>query len=443
MEARIKGLGENRLNSSEPLNIPSSKSHTIRALLIASMAAGESRLLNPLNSADAHSCAEACRAFGAVIDMNGRTADGRALWTVTGNSGTFPWKISPIDVGNSGTTLYLASGLAALADTAVHFTGDEQIQSRPAEPLLASLSDLGASVIISGKNGSPPFSITGPLRGGRTPIECPTSQYLSSLLICAPLASGDSLIEVPLLMEKPYVEMTLRWLDRQGIEYINEGFRSFRVPGGQRYRSFEAEIPGDFSSAAFPLCAAAVTGSRLSIGGLDITDSQGDKAVLDYLEQMGCLVEIENPSGPGIISVTGPGHPDNPASRLRGAELDLNDTPDALPAMAAAACFAEGDIRLYNVPQARLKETDRISVMRQELTKLGASIEEFEDGMLIHGNPARPLRGFRVSGHGDHRVVMSLAVAALAAEGETVISDAEAVDITYPGFFDQLESITR
>jgi len=426
MDITIENLKDKKLKSSARITIPSSKSHTIRALLIAAMADGRSRLLNPLDSADARSCIDACRAFGAVIDT-GETEDGIPVWSVDGNRGIFPENIKTIDVGNSGTTLYLAAGLAALSGAEIRFTGDNQIQNRPVKALLDALSDFGTSVSIDGD--SPPFSILGPLRGGETSIECPTSQYLSSLLLCTPLAGGKSVINVPLLMEQPYVEMTLRWLDSQGIKYTNYDFRRFTVPGRQKYRAFESRIPGDFSSAAFFLCAAAITGSQISLDGLDVNDSQGDKAILDYLSVMGCRVE----TGPDSVTITGP-------EKLSAASLDLNDTPDALPAMAVTACFAEGETVLHNVPQARLKETDRIAVMAQELSRLGADISEREDGLIIRGG--KPLSGCRVEGHGDHRVVMALAIAALRTEGKTIITDSEAVNITYPGFFDQLSSLT-
>ncbi len=440
MEIKITGLNGKKLNNAAVITVPSSKSHTIRALLIASMAEGESLLLNPLDSADARSCMEACRKFGASVFTENTTPEGLPMWKVRGNSGIFPKDIGTIDVGNSGTSLYLAAGIAALSGSEARFTGDEQIRRRPAKPLLDALADLGAAINISGTDGCPPFTVKGPIKGGETSVECPTSQYLSSLLICTPLASAGSkppvsVINVPMLMEKPYVEMTLRWLEKQQIKYSNEDFKRFTVSGGQKYQRFESVIPGDFSSAAFPLCAAAITGSKLRLAGLDITDSQGDKAVLGYLEKMGCVISIDAPSADGVsgglITITG-------TEKLKAAAIDLNDTPDALPAMAVAACFAEGETKLFNVPQARLKETDRISVMKQELSKLGADIGEMPDGLVIRGG--RKLRGCRVEGHGDHRVVMSLAVAGLAADGETVITDAEAVDITYPGFFEMLKS---
>ncbi len=401
--------------------IPASKSHTIRALLLAAAAEGTSTIRNPLISKDTESCIRAVEQLGAEVT----TAPG--FWKIKGTGKTFCAKASEggltIDTGNSGTTLYLAAGLAALSSTPVTFTGDEQIQSRSAENLLKSLRDLGASVTCTNKEGYPPFTIRGPIRGGNTSITCPTSQYLSSLLLCTPLADGNTEIEVPLLREQPYVEMTLAWLDEQGIVYKNENFNRFSIPGGQAFHPFTKQIPGDFSSAAFFFCAAALTGSTITLEGLDITDSQGDKAVISMLEEMGCQFE----KGKDFVRIFG--------RPLTGCVLDLNNTPDALPALAVTACFAEGETRLIHVPQARLKETDRIAVMRTELAKMGADIEELPDGLVIHG---KQLKGAAVSGHDDHRVIMALAIAGLGAEGQTVIDDDAAVSVTFPEFFNLL-----
>ena len=266
-----------------------------------------------------------------------------------------------------------------------------------------------------------PKAHRGRITGGRTEIRAVTSQFLSSLLVSAPLAERDTEIRVLQLNEAPYVEMTLAWLEGLGVVWERRGWERFSVRGGQGHRAFERRIPGDFSSATFFLCAAAATGSELLVRGLDTADVQGDRAVVGMLAEMGAKVEPV----PGGLRIRG--------GDLRGAEFDLNATPDALPALAAAACFASGETRLRNVPQARLKETDRIAVMARELAKMGADVEELQDGLVIRG---RPLRGARVSGHGDHRVVMALAVAGLAAEGETVVDTAEAVRVTFPTFVD-------
>ncbi len=403
------------------ITIPASKSHTIRALLISAMAKGKSTIINPLDSSDTRSCIAAVKVLGAKVTIK----DDR--WVIEGTGGRISLKNDTIDVGNSGTTLYLAAGLAAIGTEAVTFTGDDQIKSRPVEGLLNSLRELGAEITLSGKNGCPPFTVKGPLTGGKTSIECPTSQYLSSLLLCSPLIDGNSEIKVPLLREQPYVEMTLSWLNEQFIVYRNTDFSHFSIPGNQNYVPFTKQVPGDFSSATFFLCAAALTGSTITLKGLEMSDSQGDKAVVFMLQEMGCHIE----TGPDFIRISGQLH--------EGCEFDLNDTPDALPALAVTACFIDGETRLVNVPQARMKETDRISVMKEELEKMGACIEELPDGLIITGNGK--LKGTNVSGHGDHRIIMALAIAALASEGSTIIDDISAVSITFPNFFELLDTI--
>lgn len=403
------------------VEIPGSKSHTIRAVAIAALAEGDSSIREPLESADTLSAVTAYRALGADIE----TSPG--LWKVKGTGGKLRAPDNVVDVGNSGTTLRVAMGSAALlSEGMVVFTGDHQIRSRPAGPLCQSLCDLGASVRSTRGNGCAPLVVEGRLSGGKTSIKAVTSQYLSSLLMCCPLAENDSTIKVPLLNEAPYVNITLDWLERQGIHVEWDDFTEFHIPGGQSYKPVDRRIPGDFSSATFFLAAGALPGNAIDSVGLDMTDTQGDKAVVDYLMQMGAEIEVKE----GRVSVR--------AAKLVGCELDLNATPDALPMMAALACFAEGTTRLVNVPQARLKETDRISVMKEELEKLGAKIEELEDGLVIHQSQ---LHGAEVQGHDDHRVVMALAIAATQIREETVIHGYEAVAITFPGFAEALETL--
>ena len=215
------------------------------------------------------------------------------------------------------------------------------------------------------------MEIGGSLTGGHTSIECFTSQYLSSLLLCTPLAPKDTVIDVTLLNEPDYVKMTCDWLDKQGIKYSNENMKRFEIKGGQSYKSFDLPIPADFSSATFFMCAAAILKGDVTLTGLDFNDSQPDKAVADYLKAMGAQIKISGSS----VRIKG--------GSLKGIEIDMNKTPDALPAMAVTAAFAEGETRLVNVPQARSKETDRIACMAQELKKMGADIEELPDGLII------------------------------------------------------------
>jgi 3-phosphoshikimate 1-carboxyvinyltransferase len=402
------------------VTIPGSKSHTIRAVAIASLAQGASRIEAPLDSGDARSAVRAFTALGAKVNCEPE------VWTVTGNEPHAPEDV--VDVGNSGTTVNVAMGSAALVRKGFTvFTGDHQIRRRPSGALLAALNDLGAWAESTRGNGCPPVVIRGRLKGGTTSIECKTSQYLTSLLLNCPLADGDTVIKVPLLLEKPYVEITLDWLARQGIKLEHDDDLSeFRIPGRQSYKAFSRRIPADFSSATFFLCAGALGDNDVIVRGLDLDDPQGDKAVIDYLRQMGARVDIE---ANGIRVRPG---------TLKGCEIDMNATPDALPMMSVLACFASGKTTLGNVANARIKETDRIATMREELTKLGAKVIEKPAGLIIEGSK---LTGAEVDGHDDHRIAMALAVAGCSIPGKTIVGTAESATITFPTFTDCMRGI--
>jgi len=405
------------------VSIPGSKSHTIRAVTIASLADGQSTIQNPLVSNDTLSAVNCYRAFGATIDTGNEK-----MWKVVGTGGRLSIPAGIIDVGNSGTTLRIALGSAALLDkdATVTFTGDEQIRSRPIGPLLTSLCALGAQARSVNNNGKAPVEIAGKLVGGATTIECVTSQYLSSLLLAAPLAAKDTHIEVTLLNEPDYVQMTLDWLDKQGIKYENDRMRHFRIAGGQKYNAFDSAIGADFSSATFFLCAAAIAGADVTIEGLDFSDSQPDKAVADYLCSMGADISIAKDT----VHVKG--------SKLTGTVIDMNRTPDALPAMAVVAAFAAGTTKLVNVAQARNKETDRISCMASERKKMSADGEELPDGLIIRQSQ---LSAAQLDGRSDHRIVMALGLAGVAVEGQTVIDTAEAINVTFPDYVELMKSL--
>jgi len=408
-----------RLNGT--ITVPPSKSHTIRAVIIGALAGGTSVIEAPLSSGDTRSAVEAVRAFGATVET------GPSSWTITGVGGRPRVPKEAVDVGNSGTTLYLIMGTAALADGWSELTGDEQIRRRTAQPLIDAFGGLGVEVTSVRGNGMAPIRVHGPLRGGSTSVKGISSQYLSSLLLACPLGEGDSDIAITDLNERPYVRMTLSWLDAQGIVYdIDDGMTRAHIPGGQWYRAFERRIPGDFSSATFPLCAAALAGGTVTVEGIEMSDTQGDKRVIDILGEMGASIETADRS----VTVTG--------GPLKAVEVDMNEIPDALPMLAVTACFAEGTTVLRNVAQARIKETDRIAVMAQELSKLGAEVHELPDGLEIRGSG---LHGGRIRGHGDHRIVMAMTVAGLAAQGPVTVDTAEAADITFPGFREGMRAL--
>ena len=404
------------------VRVPGSKSHTIRAIAIAALAPGTSEIRVPLDSADARSARATYAALGAQF------TDEPRLWRVQGTDGQLLVPANVIDVGNSGTTLRLALGSAAMLDAGMAIlTGDKQIRRRTAAPLVQALNGLGANVSSAPGNGCAPFVVGGHLRGGEVSIEAVSSQFLSSLLINTPLADNATDIHVTLLNEAPYVMMTLDWLRRQGIRVdASDDLREFHVPGSQRYRPVELRDSRRFLLGhVLPVCGR--TGcQRHHLPGSGHERHAG--------RQGGGRI----PAGHGSAGAGGGGrHSRIGQAVLRGCEIDLNATPDALPMMAVLACFAMGQTRLVNVPQARMKETDRIAVMAHELARMGAQVKELKDGLIIHESP---LRSARVHGHDDHRVVMALAVAGLMATGgETAVETAEAMEVTYPGFVSDMQ----
>lgn len=404
--------------------IPSSKSQTIRALLISVFSRGVSYIKHPLISDDTESCINAVKAMGADVSIleNGDI-------TVDATYAFSDMDELSIDAGNSGTTEYLSLPMLSSLGIQVNIDGDEMLRKRPLKPLLDALESLGAET--ESTEGFPPASIRGPLDGGECTIECKTSQYLSGLLLGAPLAIGDCHIKCSVLFEKPYVKMTLKWLDDQGIKYrISDDLEEVWVKGGQSYKPLDTYIEGDFSSASFFFVAAAIHGTEVTVEGLDKNSTQGDKEILNILEKMGCSIKWNGMA----VTVKGP-------EKLKGGVFDLNAIPDTLPALSVAAAFAEGDTILGNVEQARIKETDRIKVMRENLNELGVEADERRDALIIHGNGS--VKGGKAKGYGDHRVIMALAILGTRTEEETEIDDVSAASVTFPTFFDLLENLEK
>ena len=404
------------------ITVPASKSQTIRALLIACFSREKSIIRHPLLSHDTEACLAAVRQIGASCSV---AEDGSEI-RVDASGIVLPDKLT-IDAQNSGTTEYLLVPMAASLGIPVTITGDAQLRSRPVGPLAAALRDLGAEAEAT--DGKPPLYLKGPLKGGKTVIECRTSQYLSGLLLGSAMAEGDTEIECSLLYEKPYVSLTLGWLRRQGIEFtITDDYMVSRVKGKQKYHGFDEFINGDWSSASFFLAMAALGGGPVTVRGLDRDDPQGDKAILDVLSAMGA----EHSWDGNAVTVWRRGE-------LKSGTFDLNAIPDTLPVLAVTAACADGTTILGNVPQARIKETDRIACMHEELERLGVRCEETEDSLIIHGTGK--VRGGEVKGHGDHRIIMALATLSAFASSAITIDDEKPAAITFPSFFELLESI--
>lgn len=401
--------------------VPGSKSHTIRAVIAALLSKGTSEILSPLYSADTRSALNAASALGAVVE------ESRELWKITGTGKNFRIPPQAVDLGNSGTTMRIITAAAALGNREITFDGDNSLRSRIMQGELTALTRLGAS--CQSRDGFAPLSVKGPLKGGKTTVDGTTSQYLTALLMALPLAESDSVLDLEFLNEGDYVKITLDWLKNCGISVTAAtDMLHYEIPGNQEYSAFRRVIPADFSTAAFPLGAGLIAGKAVRIANLDFSDLQGDKRVFDHAGKMGGNITRDEQTGDLIVT----------ASTLTGKSFDLNATPDALPLMAVLGCYASGETRLLNVPQARLKECDRIACMTGELRKMGADITELPDGMIIRQSP---LSGAEVNSFGDHRIAMALTVAALGAKGETRIIDAQCSEVTYPGFADDFRAL--
>lgn len=397
------------------LEIPPSKSQTLRALLFASLAKGKSQILNPLHSKDSEAMVSACQLFGAEIT---RTENG---FDITGVGGIPKSAENVIDAGNSGIVLRFCTAIGALMDQPVVLTGDHSIRhQRPMKPLLQALNQLGVRAESMRGDDYAPAIIRGPMQGGDVKINGEDSQPISALLIAASLASHPITIEVSNPGELPWIDLTLHWLDRLGVKYAREGYARYALQGGSRWNGFAYDVPGDLSSAAFPIVSALITGGTLQLNNVDLSDPQGDKQLFEYFKQMGAQIEVQ---GKSLIV-----HGGNP---LKGIHADLNGCIDGIAALAALACYAEGETVIYNASVARSKECNRIRCLTEELSKMDADISETADGLRIRG---KALKGSHVRSHGDHRMAMALTVAAYGAKGSSVVEPVDCVGKTFPQF---------
>jgi 3-phosphoshikimate 1-carboxyvinyltransferase len=407
---------------------PPSKSYTHRAILATGYAAGAT-VRTPLLSADTRATARAVEAFGGSV----REVDGDLEVEGFGGDPAVPEDV--IDCANSGTTTRLVTAAAALVDGLAVLTGDASLRSRPHGPLLDAIRDLGGRAESTRGNGQAPLVVGGPIDGGRVAIPGDvSSQFVTALLMAGAVTPDGITIDLETALKSaPYVEITREVLGQFNIETI-ETDQGYRVPGGQRYEPLGAEyaVPGDFSSASYLLAAGALVGEPndpVVVEGLPPSE-QGDTAFVEILERMGASLDWERPRARITVE----------RSALDGVTVDVGDTPDLLPTIAAVGAAADGTTRITNCEHVRYKETDRVAAMAAELETLGASVTEHEDELVVHGDDS-DLAGATVDGRGDHRLVMALSVAGLVAEGETTVRGAEHVDVSFPDFFDALAGI--
>lgn len=406
---------------------PSSKSYTHRAILAAGYADGAT-VRNPLVSADTRATARAVEAFGGTVTID----DERGVMDIDGFDGSPKVPDAVINCANSGTTMRIVTATASLADGLTVLTGDDSLRSRPQGPLLRAVDQLGGRAESTRDNGQAPLVVGGPITGGTAAIPGDvSSQYITALLMAG--ASTTAGVDISLeteLKSAPYVDITLEVMEDFGVTARKTG-RGFSVAGHQSYDAGNGyDVPGDFSSVSYLLAAGALAGED----GVTVTSvypsAQGDAAIVDILEDMGATVDWDR--GAGEIDIS--------KSALDGIEVSVEDTPDLLPTIAVLGAAADGTTTITNAEHVRYKETDRVSVMTQALAEMGASIEETQETLTIHGADSE-LVGATVDGREDHRIIMSLAVAGLVAEGTTTVEGSEHVGVSFPGFFDVISGL--
>ena len=335
-----------------------------------------------------------------------------------------------IDVRNSGTTMRLVTGLASLLPYETTLTGDDSLLKRPMGPLVEALEDLGAHVNYLGKQGCPPLRIKGPIRGAKVEIRGDvSSQFVSSLIIACSQKTGDTDIKLKgALRSKPYVGITLELLRLFG-GVVEEHTGSYLVKGNQRLRQDSYSVPGDFSSAAFPLAAAVITGGDVTVKALSRDSPQGDKAIVQILSDFGAEITVRENS---VRATSDP-------AKLHACELDVTDTPDLFPISAVVASVAHGKTVITGGENLRQKESDRIATTTAFLSSMGADIRGTDDGCVVNG--PRRLGGAEVRTEGDHRIFMAAAAAGLAAGSDTIIDDTTSYSVSYPGFLRDLHQL--
>jgi len=402
------------------VTLPGSKSYTNRALLMAALAEGTSTLSNALGSDDTERMVECLNVLGV------ETSADRETNTIKVQGTGYPVQApsEPLYCGNAGTAIRFLVPFCALGDFPVTLTGDDRMRVRPIGELLDGLRQLGGQAVDVDGTGCPPIRVEGGgLAGGACRIRGEmSSQYFSALLLSgARMRDGISIEVEGDLVSKPYIDMTLDVIEKFGVKTENEGYRRIAIPAEQSPRPADYVVEGDASAASYFFAAAAVTGTTVRVGPLPSESCQGDRDFVKVLEQMGCRWKQD---GLDIELIGGP---------LRGIDADLNAMSDTAQTLAVVALFAEGPTTIRNIANVRVKETDRIAALNRELSRLGATVEEFSDGLTIH--PSKKYKPAEIETYDDHRMAMSFAVAGTRLPG-LVIKDPACVTKTFPNFFE-------
>jgi 3-phosphoshikimate 1-carboxyvinyltransferase len=406
------------------VTIPGSKSYTHRALILSSLADGESVLINALRCEDTEHTVQALIKFGVEVFWESDRV------RVLGRGGKFKGTDDRIDVGNSGASMRFLTALAVLKKGVTLLDGSERMRKRPIGELLNGLGELGVRAYSQKGDDCPPVIVESQgLQGGTARIKGEeSSQFLSGLLMVVPYALRDVNIElIGPLASKPYVDITRDVMSAFGVEIQSQGYDSFFVKAGQRYLPQTYRIEGDASNASYFFSAAAVCRGRVKVKGLNPRTLQGDIGFLKILESMGCRVT----RGKDWIEFLG--------EELHGIEMDMNEMPDLVPTLAVTAAFAQGNTVIQNIRHLRFKESDRLHALAVELSKMGIRFREGEDWLEIEGGKPH---GAEIETYDDHRMAMSFAIAGLVIPGVKIKGE-RCVDKSFPGFWETLQKLYR
>lgn len=402
------------------ITIPSSKSLCHRSIICAALAEGESHIDNVVFSEDIYATWECMEKLGAEIEKTGDSS--------LRIRGAYPKNKEGeiLNCNESGSTLRFLIPIAMLSDERVLFTGRGKLVSRPLDTYYRIFEEQG--IKYTTQNGNLPLEVDGRLKPGRFEIEGNiSSQFISGLLFTLPLLDGDSQIIITTELEsKGYVDLTLDMMSKFGIEIENKEYKEFHIKGNQRYKAKNITVEGDFSQAAFWL-VCGIIGEEIRSDSLNLKSLQGDMAIVDLIKQMrGNLAE----EGTSITTS---------ASDTEGIVIDASQCPDIVPILTVLATFTKGETRIINAARLRIKESDRLKAISTELNKLGADVKELEDGLVING--VEKLKGGTVDSWNDHRIAMSLAIASMRCEGEVSITNSDAVNKSYPHFWEDFKSV--
>ncbi len=404
------------------VSLPGSKSYTHRLLIAASLSKDWCRIHNPLESEDTEHTLRALMRLGVAVEKSAGHID------LKGVGGEFRLVDEPIELGNSGTSMRLLTGIIALGQGRYILTGTDRMKQRPINHLLEALDQIGVAAESLNGNGCPPVRISGGrVTGGKVKIDCSvSSQYLSSLLLMAPLTKEGLTIHVEKgPVSKPYIDMTVDVLNRFGIQIERDGYGKFYVRGDQIYQTGQYVVEPDASQASYFWAAAAITGARIKVINIFQSSLQGDVRFIHVLEQMGCRVAEEKDG----IAVAG--------ARLVGIDVDMSDMPDLVPTLAVVAAFANGETRIRNIGHLRDKESDRLRAVKNELNRIGISAKIEADSLIITGGTPT---GGEIETYNDHRIAMSFAVAGLRTPGVSIKNEG-CVAKSFPEFWQVFDGL--